>query len=654
MSIKKIIAVVSVFIAMVAQAQQKNKEILFTIDDKPYYTDEFSRVYNKNIDLVKDESQKDLNNYLNLFIGYKLKVNKAYKLGLQDSESYKSELKNYRNQLAKSYTTDKKVTEELIQEGYSRLQKEINASHILITCEENATAEDTLAAYHKAMTVKKRLDSGEDFATVAKEVSQDPSAKENGGNLGYFSAFRMVYPFETAAYKTPLGKVSNPVRTRFGYHIVKVNDVRPNRGEIQVAHIMTMKAKEGEDQEKPKKLIDEVYAKLQNGEKFEDLAKQYSEDKSSGPKGGVLNRFASGQLSSEIFENKAFGLTKDSPVSEPFQSEFGWHIVKLIEKYPLKTLEESRAELDNKIGKDDRSIRISNSLTDKLVKKYPIKVQKQEFKKVSDAITNAFFDKKWELPTNKSQYETTLFAIENKNIKGIDFLEFVKKQQYQNYAKQDIAKLSNQLLDKFKKEQINLYYNDNLENEFPEFAHTMQEYREGLLLFDLMEKELWQKAKTDTLGLKKFYADMPEKPMWKPRAKAILVASTSEKTAKEAFKMLKQNKTIQQIKDKFNTKENAAVQITEGVYENTDAALPKGLPFTTGFHDLVKQGDFYTGTQILSILPASVKTLDECKSKVINDYQQYLEQHWVDELKKEFVVKVNPNVFDTVKAALKK
>lgn len=654
MSIKKIIAVVSVFIAMVAQAQQKNKEILFTIDDKPYYTDEFIRVYNKNIDLVKDESQKDLNNYLNLFIGYKLKVNKAYKLGLQDSESYKSELKNYRNQLAKSYTTDKKVTEELIQEGYSRLQKEINASHILITCEENATAEDTLAAYHKAMAVKKRLDSGEDFATVAKEVSQDPSAKENGGNLGYFSAFRMVYPFETAAYKTPLGKVSNPVRTRFGYHIVKVNDVRPNRGEIQVAHIMIMKAKEGEDQEKPKKLIDEVYAKLQNGEKFEDLAKQYSEDKSSGSKGGVLNRFASGQLSSETFENKAFALTKDSPVSEPFQSEFGWHIVKLIEKYPLKTLEESRAELDNKIGKDDRSIRISNSLTDKLVKKYPIKVQKQEFKKVSDAITNAFFDKKWELPTNKSQYEAALFAIENKNIKGIDFLEFVKKQQYQNYAKQDLAKLSNQLLDKFKKEQINLYYNDNLENEFPEFAHTMQEYREGLLLFDLMEKELWQKAKTDTLGLKKFYADMPEKPMWKPRAKAILVASTSEKTAKEAFKMLKQNKTIQQIKDKFNTKENTAVQITEGVYENTDAALPKGLPFTAGFHDLVKQGDFYTGTQMLTILPASVKTLDECKSKVINDYQQYLEQHWVDELKKEFVVKVNPNVFDTVKAALKK
>ncbi len=221
MNIRNLFFALLAGISVTAQQQNSTKEVLFTIDNKSYDTEEFIRVYNKNLDLVKDESQKDLTQYLELYIGYKLKVNKAFKLGLQNGAQYQNELKSYRTQLSKNYLMDSKVTQELLDEGYARLQKEINASHILLMVDENASPEDTLAAYNKIMSIRDRIvKGGEDFGTVAAETSQDPSAKENKGNLGYFTAFRMVYAFENGAYKTDLNQVSMPVRSRFGYHII--------------------------------------------------------------------------------------------------------------------------------------------------------------------------------------------------------------------------------------------------------------------------------------------------------------------------------------------------------------------------------------------------------------------------------------------------
>jgi peptidyl-prolyl cis-trans isomerase SurA len=352
---------------------------LFTINEKPYHTDEFSRIYKKNLDLVKDDSQKDLNQYLQLFVGYKLKVNKAYKLGLQNGAQYQSELKSYRAQLAKNYFNDTKITEELVGEGYNRLQKEIRASHILILVDENASTEDTLKAYKKIDEISKRAIAGEDFDNLAVQLSEDPSAKENKGDLGYFTAFRMVYPFENAAYNTQKGKISKIIRTRFGYHILKINDIRANRGEITVAHIMILKPKPEETEKNAEKTINEIYKKIQQGEKFEDLAKQFSEDKSSASKGGQLNKFGSGQLSSEEFENTAFSLDKAGDISKPFQSDFGRHIVKLIQKHPVKSIDEMKNELETKIGKDDRSKKITASLNEKLRKKYTFKRDNKQY-----------------------------------------------------------------------------------------------------------------------------------------------------------------------------------------------------------------------------------------------------------------------------------
>jgi peptidyl-prolyl cis-trans isomerase SurA len=630
---------------------QNKKDVLFTIDGKPYYSDEFKRVYNKNLDLVKDESQKDLNQYLELFVGYKLKVNKANMLGLQNADKYKTELKGYRTQLAKSYFTDSKISDILVKEAYDRSLKEVKASHILILCDENAAPTDSLKAYNLAKEILEKANKGEDFGVLATQFSQDPSAKDNKGNLGYFSVLRMVYPFESAAFKTEKGKVSKITRTRFGFHIIKVEDVRDNRGEVLVAHIMINKPAGNmkEDADKASNTIQDIYKKIQQGESFESLAKLYSEDKASGPKGGVLNRFGSGQLSSEEFENAAFSLTKDKPLSEPFLSQFGWHIVKLIEKYPAKSMKDMKSELEEKILKDDRSKLITSSINEKLRKKYKIAKDKKVYDKIQKAVTDSYYDKKWELPADSKTYSESLVTIADKKINGEEFLNYLKNQESNGSKLKPINKLVDKLYKNFEDENLSSYYNDNLEKEFPEFSNVMEEYRDGLLLFDLMEKEIWDKSKNDTIGLKKFYDLNKEKYQWKTRLELSVASSTDLAIIKKAKEMMILNKTAQEIKDALNTKDKVNIMISNGIYEEGSTSIPKGTKQQTGLSEITKDGEYNFVSNVAKVLPAGIKKLDECKGKVINDYQQNLEENWVSNLKKEFKVEINQDILAKVK-----
>lgn len=636
-------------------AQNNNKEVLFTIDGKPYYTDEFARVYNKNIDLVKDESQKDLNQYLDLFVGYKLKINKANKLGLQNGQAYQAELKSYRNQLSKNYLTDSKVTQELIEEAYQRAQKEIKAAHILFMVDENASPEDTLKAYKKAVEVREKALKGENFGDLAVKYSEDPSAKENKGELGYFSAFRMVYPFESAAYKTQKGHISKIVRTRFGYHIIKVEDIRDNRGELTVAHIMILKPnnQNPEEAEKAKATIQDIYKKLQQGENFESLAKQFSQDKSSASKGGVLNRFGSGQLSSEEFEDAAFALKNPNDYSAPVESNFGWHIIKLIEKHPLKTAQEMQSELDGKIRKDERSRLITNSLTEKLKKKYSIKRNDKLFAAISKTVNDKFYTGDWKLPENMKPFEGNLVTIDKKAISGDEFLKYLVAQQRGENTIRPISKLVEKKYQEYVDAKVNELYNNNLENEFPDFAAVMEEYRDGLLLFDLMEKEIWEKAKTDTIGLQNFYEARKNNYRWGNRVDALILSSTKMDMAKKAQKLLKQGKSAEFIKEKFNQNGKVEVMSNAGIFEENSDALPKGLEKKDGVSGIIKDGEYYFVVKINKHLEAGPKTLEEAKGKVVNDYQQYLEEKWVSDLKQEFKVDVNQPAFEKVKKQIK-
>ena len=635
---------------------QTPKQVLFTIDEKPYYTDEFVRVYNKNLDLVKDESQKDLNHYLELFIGYKLKVTKANTLGLQNNPQYQNELKSYRTQLAKNYLSDSEVTNELIEEGYNRSLKEVRASHILLTLEENAKPEDTLAVYKNIVLLRNRVLDGEDFGQLAMQYSKDPSAKENKGDLGYFSAFRMVYPFESAAFTTPKGQVSQPIRTRFGYHIIQVNDIRDNRGEVTVAHIMLMNPTDDNpaEMEKNKTTIFEIYNKIQQGESFEALAKQFSQDKSSASKGGVLNRFGSGQLSSEEFESTAFALQNAKDVSKPFQTQFGWHIMMLIEKHPVKSLEESKSDLETKISRDERSRKITESLNEKLRVKFPVKRNEALYAKIKKAVTPTFYESTWELPKNLKDFSTTFISFAKQEVNGEKFLNYLSSQQKNPSQIKPIGQLVDFYYQNFVDAELNQFYNDDLENEFPEFAAVMDEYRDGLLLFDLMEKEIWEKSKTDTLGLDAFYAQNMNKYQWKKRVDVLLLSSTKEDMAKKAHKLLKKGKSIEEIKKELNNADTVNIMTTEGVFEEDNAVLPKNATYEKGLQNVVKEDNYYYVVQVKEVKAAGPKTLAEAKGRVVNDYQQYLEENWVLNLEKEFKVNVNVEVFNEVKKQLNK
>ncbi|MGK4567277.1 peptidylprolyl isomerase [Flavobacterium sp. 3HN19-14] len=541
-----------------------------------------------------------------------------------------------------------------MEEAYQRYKKEIKASHILLMVDENATPEDTLKAYRQIQDIRKKAIAGEDFGKLAALYSQDPSAKDNKGELGWFSAFRMVYAFESGAFKTKKGEISNPIRTRFGYHLIKVEDVRDNRGEVSVEHIMITKPSDATQGTKAKSTIDDIYKKVQQGENFESLAQQYSEDKSSSSKGGSLGRFGSGDLSSEEFEDVAFSLTKENPISKPFESQFGWHIVKLTDKYPLKTYDEMESDLDAKIRKDDRSRLITNSMNEKLRKKFAIKTNDKLFAATSKAVTNDFYTGKWNVPTDTKPYDAPLFKVNDKAVTGTDFLKYLSTRQ--KGAESEIKPI-NKLVDKYYQtfidDQLTAYYNDNLEGEFPEFADVMEEYRDGLLLFDLMEKEIWEKSKTDTLGLDNFYKANLKNYKWKNRVDAIVASSTKEDIIKKTEKMLKQGKTPAEIKAKLNTKDKVEVMINEGVFEEGAEVLPTNVKAATGVTEPIKKGDYFFVAKVNKVIPESTKTLEECKGKAINDYQQYLEQNWVSDLKKEFKINVNKDVFERVKATIK-
>lgn len=643
--------------SVVSFAQQNEKQVLFTIDNNSFYTDEFVRVYNKNLELVKDDSQKNLNNYLDLFIGYKLKVEKAKKLGLQNNTKYQNELGSYRNQLAKNYLNDSKVTEELVNEAYERMKNEIRASHILIMVDENAEAKDTLKAYNKALDITKRIKAGENFEELAIKFSEDPSAKMNKGDLGYFSAFKMVYPFENAAYKTKVGEVSNIIRTRFGYHLIKVTDKRPNRGEVTVAHIMILKP-ENLDPEKTQiaeQNINDIYKKIQQGESFEELAKQFSEDKSTAAKGGLLQRFGSGQLTSQEFEDVAFGLKEKGEISKPFKSQFGWHIVKLIEKNPIKPLEELKYEIESSIKRDDRSRLITSSLVNKLNKKYTSDKNVKLFNKIVKALNDSYYSSSWKQPENTSDYNETLLTInKDEQIKGTAFLNYLESQQKAGHKTKPISALAEELFKKWSEDQLISYYNNNLENEIPEFRHVMEEYRDGLLLFDLMEKEIWDRAKQDTVGLENFYKQHLDKYRWKDRYDVDIFSSTDKSFVEKAQKYAKKNKTSEYIKEKLNKDGKVNIMVKSGVFEGDFDVLPEFNIKNTGATNIVKKGNYYFVAFVKSIKPSEPKALEECKGAVISDYQQYLEDNWVNELKKDFTVKVNQDVFNQVKQTLQK
>jgi peptidyl-prolyl cis-trans isomerase SurA len=313
---KKILLFITCVSSFLIQAQ----EYVIEVNNKKITKQEFLQIYLKNNQNPKFD-KASIDEYLELFKKFKLKVLEAESLGYDTIPKLKKELQGYRKSLSAPYLIDKQENLKVVEEAYKRLQKEVKASHILIRLDEIASPEDTLKAYARIIAIKQRIENGEDFTKIAKEVSEDPSVQTNGGDLGYFTAFQMVFPFEEAAYNTPVGQLSTIIRTRFGYHLLKIFDQRSARGIMKAAHIMVAVKRDGNksDLDVAKKKIDEIYAKLIAGEKFEDLASNFSDDPGSSEKGGKLPEFGSGTTTRMVpeFEEAAFQLNKDGDFSLP-------------------------------------------------------------------------------------------------------------------------------------------------------------------------------------------------------------------------------------------------------------------------------------------------------------------------------------------------
>ncbi|MFD0861208.1 peptidylprolyl isomerase [Sungkyunkwania multivorans] len=640
-------SLVSMFLLVCSFAQQNGQEVLFTIDGVPTYTDEFLRVYNKNLDLVQDESQKDMKAYLELFITYKLKLRQAKELGLNEKRSYLQEFEGYRKQLAQSYMTDPKVTDKLLREAHQRIAKEVKAKHILVKVPQNASAQDTMAAFRKIKQLKKRL-AKEDFDTLKKLLHDGKELFVE--DLGYFSAFNMVYPFETMAYNTKAGEVSDPVRTSFGYHVIKVEDIRPSKGEVTVAHLMirerpndpndTVKVQPAQER------IKEIYGKLQQGETFESLVRRFSDDRNSAINGGKLPRMGSGRSSSQKFEEVAFSLEKTGDISQPFESQYGWHIVKLLEKHPVGTFDDMKAELEAKVKKDMRSRLIDQSLVERIKDRYKVKEDPKAVNAFTTMITDDFFEKKWKKPTDKDFLNKVLVSIEDKVIRYGDFASFLEKQQYnQRLKKGDSEMMIRSLLKDFLAKEYLAYYEANLEKENQEFAAIVAEYRDGLLLFDLMQTEIWEKAKSDSIGLQGYYEKNKGKYRWKKRADVEIASCTKQSFAKKVRKLLAKQKSIQQIKDEINEGALINVIFTSGTVEEGHQALPNGFKFTEeGVSRIYEEKDDFVIVRVKDILPESQKSLQEAKGRVVNDYQQYLESQWAEKLRQGRTIVVDEKV----------
>ncbi|HYG52760.1 MAG TPA: peptidylprolyl isomerase [Flavobacteriales bacterium] len=640
-------------------ADPQKDEVIMTVKGKPVYKSEFENIYKKNNKEV-NVSKEALDEYMVLFTNFKLKVTEAEEMGMDTVRKFRDELDGYRKQLAKPYLVDQNMNDNMIMEAYDRLKTEVRASHILIKCEMDAAPEDTLKAYKKAMSIREKVLKSNDFGAIAAIPgnSDDPSATKNKGDLGYFTSLQMVYPFENACYKLKVGEISMPVRTRFGYHIIKVVDKRPSRGQIRVAHIMIIAKPEdpAEKQENARKKAEEILAKVKAGEDFAALASQYSEDQSSSRKGGELPAFGSGRMVPE-FEDAAFALKTDGEISSIVKTNYGYHIIKRLELKMLEPFDEKKAELKQKIQRDTRSFLPKKSFIAKLKTKYNYADlnKKKDLYAFYAVVDTSIFDNEWKMEKAKGM-EKPLAKFADKTYTQKDFAMYLWKNQ-RKQKNQDIKSYINNQYETFMGDELINYEDSKLEEQHPEFRALMKEYRDGILLFDLTDKKVWSKAVKDTAGLREYYNKNKTNYMHPERYDVVIYTCKDADLAKKVRSEVKKGKlTDDKILELFNKESQLNLKIEKGIFnaEEKDIIVKSGAltqklgpdKLTADYKDASNQTVFI---KLKEVLKPSPKSLIEAKGPITSDYQTWLEKEWIDSLKAKYPVVVNKDVLYGIK-----
>jgi peptidyl-prolyl cis-trans isomerase SurA len=628
------------------------KDTLITLGDDVISSEEFLAVYNKNKNVGKDIDPKTPEEYLELYINFKLKVKEATTLGKDTLPGFIREFGGYRAQLAKPYLVDKKTEEKVVAEAYERMQYEVRASHIMLDLPADALPADTLRVYNELMKVRKEIIAGASFEDKAKEISTDTYSAVNGGDLGYFTVFNMVYPFESAAYNTPQGEISMPVRSPYGYHLVKTVDKRPNRGKVKVAQIFvisdnkTSKEKQAEAERK----VQEIYKQLQEGAEFELLCKQYSDDKSTSSIGGVMKPFGINEMLYE-FQEASFAIENVGDYTEPFKSERGWHIVKLIEKIPVGSFEESEKSIKKSIKNDARSSKGRNSLIVTLKKEYNFKDYPKRLKDVNRLVDESFLTAKWNGTEAKKLTKTLMEFAGTKYTQG-DFAAYLEKNQRPVRKGNEIEKEVYKFYNNWVNSTIIQYEDGQLESKYPEFRLLVNEYRDGILLFDLTQETVWDKASKDTTGLKAFHEAHKSDYMWGKRVNAVVVSCSDKSTATKVMKSLKKNSSLQSILDKYNKDSELTVKLDSNLYSEGQNALIDKVEWVKGASAIVEEDKRAKFVYIYEVLEPMEKELMEARGLIISDYQKELETAWIAELRAKYPVTVNKDLFKKVTSSV--
>ena len=626
-----------------------NGQNLFTYGNMPVTESEFMKVYKKNNANQKiDYSEKALREYVDLYSLFRMKVKEANDQHIDTTASVAGEIDNYRRQLAKSYLTDDIMINKLIQEAYDRSKQELHVAHILLQVKPNS---DTVAIAKLIDSLYKVASTGKaDFASLAKAYSDDKSNKNNGGDLGYFTALQFVYPFENAAYNTPVGKVSAPFRTVFGYHILKVIDKRDARGEIKVAQILLSTPKSAGEQgiATAKLKIDTIQAALKKGVPFEQLVEKYSDDRFSKDNKGELPVFGIGKMV-PAFDEAAFGLKNIGDISKAVQTEYGFHIIKLLAKYPLKPFDSVQKEYKTKVEGDARAQQARDMYFQKVRMANGFKENPKAFDAILPQLNNIADTGKnagiFDAQTFAKGANSIMFSLAGKNYTQEDFIAFVYNTTRGRLGGQK-ANILRELYTMYQTKVVNDFQEHKLVEENPEFKSLLQEYKDGIMLFELMDRNVWGKASKDTVGLKAFYEMKKDNYLWEPGFKGSVYTFKDEASMKEGLKLLaKKDITNEEIVKTLNSEKNRdAVTVQIGRYEFSKFTdVPQSKIIAGKASTAVQKADkTYVVVKANEVFTqATPKSFTEARGYIISAYQDKLEKDWNNNLKAKYPVQIN-------------
>ena len=626
---------------------QDQEQVLLKINDEPVMAEEFKRVFSKNLDLL-DPEDRDAQSYLDLFIDYKLKLNEAYALQLDTLQSHRAEYDIYRMQLADKFMRNTTATDELVKEAYKRKQHVLEASHILLQWPKDATAKDSLAVYQRAVAIKKEIDEGMSFQAAALKYSDDPSVSENQGQLGWFGPFKMIYPFETAAYATPVGEVSDPVKTRFGYHLIHVTGKREAGGRVKVAHIM-LTDKEGEQDAEQK--IKAIAERIKQGASFADMAKQYSEDTNTAANGGELKAFEKASLMSAKFEEAAFALSEENPISDPVKTEFGWHLIKLIFKQNLLPYSDMKDQLARQVQQDVRAQMIDADIIKKIDSTIEVEENPEALAFFTDFIDEDFFTIKDKSALSEKLPEDFVVKFPKETKTYANFFSYLVINQVKTprneFVKNQWVK---QLLKNYIKLEKKRYYKEHLDEYNAEYAGIIEEYKNGLLLFDLMQQKVWEASNKDSLGLQQFY-EQHAKDFKKPaQFKATIASGPDKKTLRKLRKAWSKNpEDASALRQRYRAQN---LLFDQGRYSLKDKQIPSKLKAKPGSSKIYKHNGQYVWLWVEELKPAGIPPLAEIRGEVANAYQNQLEENWIAQLRAENNITINESVFEKLQEEL--